>query len=130
MDICRYEEYIFSHKKKNSKNNFAGLLLWKIHGTCVYMCFCVTSKLHAVDFYGNWILSDEQQIGPRLEKEIEMYCSKQQGFRKLKDIVLLRDLHREERHIAQVLGFLHHLLLRQCWVHLDVQSPCCWVSIQ
>ena len=94
------------------------------------MCFCVTSKLHAVDFYGNWILSDEQQIGPRLEKEIEMYCSKQQGFRKLKDIVLLRDLHREERHIAQVLGFLHHLLLRQCWVHLDVQSPCCWVGIQ
>ena len=60
------------------------------------------------------ILSDERQIGPRLEKEIEMYCSKQQGFRKLKDIVLLRDLHREERHIAQVLGFLHHLLLRQC----------------
>ena len=69
----------------------------------------VTSKLHAVDFYGKWILSDEQQIGPRLEKEIEMYCSKR-GFRKLKDIVLLRDLHREERHIAQVLGFLHHLL--------------------
>ena len=86
------------------------------------MCFCVTSKLHAVDFYGNWILSDEQQIGPRLEKEIEMYCSKQRGFRKqqrLKDIVLLRDLHRQERHIAQVLGFLHHLLLRD---KLDVQS--------
>lgn len=70
----------------------------------------VNSKLHAVDFYGKWILSDEQQIGPRLEKEIEMYCSKR-GFRKLKDIVLLRkrededalamapDLHREENDI-------------------------------
>ena len=78
----------------------------------------VNSKLHAVDFYGKWILSDEQQIGPRLEKEIEMYCSKR-GFRKLKDIVLLRDLHREERHIAQVLGFLHHLLTR----HGNIRDP-------
>ena len=51
------------------------------------MCFCVTSKLHAVDFYGNWILSDEQQIGPRLEKEIEMYCSNKALESLLKDMV-------------------------------------------
>ena len=56
-------------------------------------------------------LSDEKQIGARLEKEIEMYCSNK-ALERLKDIVA-RDSHREQRHIAQVLGFLHHLLTRQ-----------------
>lgn len=42
-----------------------------------FMCFwhVVFRGDFAVDFYGNGILSDEKQIGPRLEKEIEMYCS-------------------------------------------------------
>lgn len=36
-------------------------------------------------------LSDEKQIGPRLEKEIEMYCSNK-ALERLKDIVA--DSHR------------------------------------
>ena len=43
-------------------------------------------------FMATGFLSDEKQIGARLEKEIEMYCSNK-ALERLKDIVA-RDSHR------------------------------------
>ena len=61
----------------------------------VFQPFCF-GGISFVDFYGVtgivWGLSDEKQIGARLEKEIEMYCSNK-ALERLKDIVA-RDSHR------------------------------------
>ena len=67
----------------------------------VFQPFCF-GGISFVDFYGVtgivWGLSDEKQIGARLEKEIEMYCSNK-ALERLKDIVA-RDSH----HIAITMG--------------------------
>ena len=55
-----------------------------------------------------WGLSDEKQIGARLEKEIEMYCSNK-ALERLKDIVA-RDSHR----IAITMG--PKTILKSNWI--------------
>ena len=76
-------------------NIFLITLTFCVKPRSVFQPFCF-GGISFVDFYGVtgivWCLSDEKQIGARLEKEIEMYCSNK-ALERLKDIVA-RDSHR------------------------------------
>ena len=50
------------------------------------MASCTSLYSVLLTFMAAKILSDERQIGPRLEKEIEMYCSNK-ALERLKDMV-------------------------------------------
>ena len=80
-------------------------LIFYVKPCSVFQPFCF-GGISFVDFYGVtgivWGLSDEKQIGARLEKEIEMYCSNK-ALERLKDIVA-RDSHRNHNGAKQILN--------------------------